>query len=1038
MASRPFEIFVTAAGRGRKPLTGRARPPYCTDMHTLRLTVAALLSAFSLAASARAALCPGDCNGDGRVAINELVRGVTIAAGETAYSLCRPLDVNGDGQVSVDELVGAVGNALAECPASVTLFHAPEVAGAAGPLGDGRGVLPNGRTVAPAGRQVNLDTFPLNLDFTPDGRSLLVTNDGWGDEEGERGLQLVDLATHQSTRIEVPHFFGLAISPQGDRVFVADGDSNTINALSYQNGTLQREPQALAKLSGFPTALAVSPDGSHLYVIGLTDNSFRSIDLATRTVHSADNPVGNFPYTLILSADGTRAFVSSWGVNNGTPPGDLVPPLPPLDPNAETRSSVAQVDLTDPDAPKVLGYTPIARSLAIDSRTIFGGSHPSAMALSPDGQLLYVTATNLDLLVVLDAATLSTVAEIPLNPFESGPLPTQLQGLYPNALAVRADGRRVYVADAGINAVQVIDVDPSARTFSSAGFIPVGWFPSALGLTSDGTLYVANAKGAGIGPNGADDATLIDINETTLSDTPYYIGRLVKGSLSIIDGVDDVDLTAGTTAVQQMNGLAPAEVRWVDGAPGAGEVERGLPVPIDFGSGPSDQIKHVVFILKENRTYDQVFGDIPEGNGDPRLVLFGQHITPNQHALARQFAMGDNFYCDAEVSITGHEWTDQANSTDFTEKLWPRNYNGNLSSLVIQFGQEGFAKSGYLFEALERQGVSFRVYGETFYFLTRYVAGIDGGGPQSLYPIILDAFGGTTAGVLAGIVNLVMNADIPALEAAGVKLDVLRTQVWPNMMLDYPANILANRTDAERAQLFLSELQQYEQNDNLPSFIFIWLPNDHTFGAAPSMPTPDSAVADNDDGLGRIVDGLSHSRFWPQTAIFVNEDDAQDGQDHVSAHRSLGLVISPYVKHGYISHVHHSNISMFKTMELLLGVQALTEYDRAATDMRDYFTSEPDLTPYAARPRQVALRLNLQPEEAPNAYLRRAAELSEHLNLSTVDEAGENLGRVLWLAHAGDQLERTKMYGVAVVCLLVGAMLAGGLVIGRRHAARTS
>ena len=1003
-------------------------------IHRLIVVSVLLVVSLSLPVPARAALCRGDCNGDGLVTINELIRSVTIATGAGAYRGCPPVDVDGDGQVSISDLVGAVIVALSACPDTATVYRAPELDAAAGPLADGKGVLPNGRTVDPAGEQVGLDTFPLNLAFTPDGRFLLVTNDGWGNEEGERGLQVVDLATRRSTRFEVPHFFGLAVAPTGDRVFVADGDANAIYALRFQDGTLTREEQPLLALpSGFPTGLAISPDGSHLYSIGLTDNTFRSIELGSGAVHNADKGIGNFPYTVIVSADGTHAFVSSWGLNNANPLSELLPPLPVIDPNSETRSSIARVDLTDPNAPKLLGYAPIARSLSIDARTIFGGSHPSAMALSPDGSFLYVTATNLDLLVVLDASTLALVAEVPLNPFESGPLAKQLQGLYPNALAVRADGRRVYVADAGINAVQVIDVDPSARTFTPAGLIPVGWFPSALGLSADGTLYVANAKGAGIGPNGAE---LIDINNENFGNTPYYIGRLVKGSLSIIEHVDDYDLVGGTATVRRLNGLAPVELQWVDGAPGPNQIQRGMPVPVEFGSGPSDQIKHVVFILKENRTYDQVFGDVAAGNGDTRLALFGETTTPNHHALAREFAMGDNFFCDGEVSIPGHEWTDEATTTDFTEKLWPRNYNGNLSSLVVQFGQEGFAKNGYLFEALERQGVPYRVYGETFHFLTRYVAGVDGGGPASLYPVILDAFGGNLGAVLSGLLNLI-NGDIPALEAAGVKVDVLRT-VWPNMMIDYPANILANRTDLERSQLFLGELAQFEQSGTLPNFLFIWLPNDHTFGAAPSMPTPDGAVADNDDGLGRIIDGLSHSRFWSDMAIFVSEDDAQDGNDHVSAHRTISLVASPYVKRGYISRVHHSNVSMLKTMELLLGVQPLTEYDRAATDMRDYFTSTPDLTPYAARPRQVAVRTNPEPEDAPNRYLRRAADLSEDLNLSMYDEAGENLGRVLWLVHAGEQLESRRAWAARLALLLVFGVIGGGVLVGRRHAARAS
>jgi DNA-binding beta-propeller fold protein YncE len=973
---------------------------------------------------ANGVLCGGDCNGDGIVTVDEIVRAVTIALDQSALRRCPPADSNGDQQVTINELVSAVDNALDACPATVTLFRAPEVTAPSGPLGNGDGVLPNGRRVAPAGLQVSLDTLPLNMALTPDARSVLLTNDGWGNQDGERGLQVVDLASRQSIRVEIPHFFGLALAPTGDRVFVSDGDTGTISALRLQDGAWRPEAAPIAHLTGYPTGLAVSHDGSHLYVVGLTDNRLHSIDLGTNTVHAADVPIGNFPYTVILSADDQRAYVSSWGLNNNNPISTLVPPLPPPDPNAETRSSVASVDLTDPDTPKLIKYAPIARSLSVDARTIFGGSHPSAMALSPDGRWLYVAATNMDLLVVLDSTTLDLVAEVPLNPFETGPLATQLQGFSPDALAVRADGRRVYVADAGINAVEVVDVDPAIPAFTPKGFIPVGWYPSALALGVDGTLYVANAKGAGVGPNIGDP----------LGDPRYYIGRVIRGSLSIIGDVDAYDLAAGTDLVRDLNGFRPVQVQWSDGSPDQGTVQRGSPIPIDYGSAASDKIKHVVFILKENRTYDQVFGDLPVGNGDPGLVIYGQQITPNAHAIAQQFALGDNFYCDGEVSLPGHEWTDQAESTDFTEKIWTRNDNAGISDLVAEFGQEGFAKNGYIFEALQEQGVSYRVYGETFHFLTRYVAGVDSGGVPSIYPAVLDAFGGVP-GVIAGLANL-LNGDVAALEKAGVNLDELRTKVWPNIMIGYPANIIPTFPDAQRAALFLSELQQFEQQGQMPSFVFIWLPNDHTWGAAPGNPTPDEAVADNDDGLGKIVDGLTHSSFWSDMAIFVTEDDSQDGQDHVSAHRSLSLVISPYVKHGYVSHVHNSLLSIVKTIELLLGVRPLTEYDRSATDMRDYFTTTADLSPYAALPKQVAFRTNPEPEDAPNAYLRRAAELSEDLNLSTYDEAGENLGLVLWLVHAGEQLEVRKARAAELTALGVLGMLTVAFLIGRRQASR--
>jgi len=975
-------------------------------------------------------LCPGDCNGNGGVTVDELTRSVGIALGEVPYRLCPPTDRGQNGVVTVDELIVAVNTALGGCPETVALYQAPETTAPAGPGENGTGVLPNGRRVDPAGVQVPLDTLPLNVQRMPDGRHLLVTNDGWGSEEGERGLQLVDTQTLQVNRVEIEHFFGLAVTPAGDRVFVANGDADRIEALAFDGNALIPEAQPLAELpSGtYPTGLAISFDGSYLYAVGLLDNSLWSIDLVTNEARKAGSAVGNFPYTVILSPDGRRAYVSSWGLNNGNSTGFVPSPLPPIDPSLPTMSSVAVLDLTDPVNPQLLRYIPIARSLKIDNRTIFGGSHPSAMQLSADGKLLFVTATNLDLLVVLDTEAMSTVAEIPLNTFDDRPLPEQLQGFYPNALALSPDGQRLYVAHAGINAVQAVDIDAEARRFTPLGFIPTGWFPSALALSPDGTLYVANGKGAGVGPNGPE---LVDISLTTMSSTPFYIGRLLKGSLSIVNDVDTFDLTAGSEQVRALNGFDPVQARWVDGAPGAGEVQRGQPVPIDFGSGPSDTIRHVVFILKENRTYDQVFGSFPGGDGDPALELFGEDVTPNHHALAAEFAMGDNFFADAEVSIPGHEGTDQGNSNDFTEKIWVRNYNGEIPDSIVQYGQEGFCKAGYIFQALENQGVPFRVYGEAFEFLSRFQAGIDGQGVESTFANILAAFGSVEK-VVTLLPDLV-NGNIQALRDAGVDVDLLANVVWPNLRLDYSSNILPDKTDVERAGQFLEELAAYEESGELPNFIFIWIPNDHTFGAAPNTPTPRSALSDNDTALGMIVDGLSHSSFWSHMAIFVTEDDAQDGQDHVSAHRTIGMVISPYVKRGYVSHVHHSNVSMLKTMELLLGGPPRSQYDRYALDMRDYFTSTPDLTPFVARARQVAPALNPTVEQASNAYLRRAAEISATLDLDMYDEAGENLSRVLWLVHVGERVEREKAWARAISLSLVISLLAGGIVIGRRR-----
>jgi len=990
-----------------------------------------------IAGSAQA-LCPGDCNGNGRVVIDEVVRATAIGLGNQAARICPPADTNGDGSITVDELLGSIKSAAAGCASTVLIHRAAAQMEPAGPLADGNGeaVLPNGRRITPAGVQIPAETLPLNLALTPDGRHLIVTNDGYSDVHQRQFLQVIDTDTLAVDKVEVHHFVGLAVTPTSDRVFVAnDAGPTRVEGLHFEGDTLVHDSTPVANLPDvtFPVGLALSPDASHLYGVGLRSNAFLSIDLATGAVHTANVRIGNLPYGVVVAPDGQRAYVSSWGINGGNGDTTIPAPLPPLNPNDQQRSSVAVVDVSNPDAPRLLHYIVVSRgvgsvgpNLGVNNHTIYGGIHPSAMALSPDGTLLYVTATDVDVLAVVDTATASTIAMVPLNVFEAGPVDQQLQGVYPNALTVSADGRRLYVADAGINAVQVVSVDPQARTFTPMGFIPTGWYPSALALSADGTrLYVANGKGASIGPNGG-EAFDEENNPTT------YIAQLLKGSVSVIDDVTDYDLDAGTAQVTANNGFAPAPVRWVDAEPKPGEVERGTPVPIDFGSGPSDVIKYAVFILKENRTYDQVFGKLPGGNGDPDLAVFGPDVTPNAQALATQFAAGDNFFDDGEVSTPGHEWADQANCNDFTEKMWPSNYDRNLPSTVLEEGQEGFAKGGFFFQAMERQGIPYRVYGETLSLLSHFAAGDNGHGVASIATHLTSAFGSLPS---LGDITTIVNGDIESLRSKGVNVDLLKTVVWPNHMLDYPSNILANRTDVERANIFRGELASFAQTGQLPHFIHIWLPNDHTFGASAGSPTVRSAVADNDAGLGMIIDALTHSPFWPQMAIFVTEDDAQDGEDHVSAHRTVGLVISPYVKHGYVSHVHHSNVSMTKTIELLLGATPLSQFDRYATDMRDYFTAVPDLTPYVALPRTFLPETNPLAAQAPNVYLRRAADLSATLNFAVYDEAGDGLSRVIALVRIGENIEQQKAWVPRISVLLLAGLIAGGALVRRRHGA---
>ncbi len=1001
-------------------------------MRTLRVSIVSFVMAFSVAVhpnAGHAALCASDCNGDGQVFVNELIRAVGVALESTPYRTCPPADTGRDGAVTVDEVLQGVQRGLDGCPAEIATFQAPEQVAPAGPMSGGLGILPSGRRVTPAGTQVATETMPLNMALTADGNTLVVTNDGYSDDHDELFLQAFDTHTLAVSKIDVQQFYGLAMTPGGESIFVGSDQNGTpdrIDKLTLHDGRLSKAETPFLTLpdNTFPSGLALSQDGSHLFALGMRTNSFLSIDLATKTVHQADKQAGNYPYSVLLAKDGKRAFVTSWGINNANPP-DFVPaPLPPSDANKTERSALVEIDLTNPDAPVVLRHVPIARSVRVNHRTEHGGSHPSAMALSPDGAFLYITATNVDLLIVLDAATLTRIAEVPLNIFEPGPVDGQLQGLYPNALAVSPDGKRLYVADAGISAVQVINVDATARTFTTAGFIPTGWYPTSLALTNDGKrLYVGNTKAAAAGPNGGPGFN------GTYNDS--YIGQLLKGSLSVIDNVDQYDLQAGQAQVVVNCGFAPQTQRWVDGVAADGELQRGGPVPADFGAGPSEAIEHVVFIFKENRTYDQIYGTFPGGNGDPSLAEWASGPTPNHQALAREFAMGDNFFNDGEVSILGHQWQDQSNCTDWTEKLWPGNYDRNLPSGITEQGQEGFAKGGYLFDALERQDISFRVYGETLGLLSRFSTGINQGGVGSIALPLTQAFPGRLP--TADEIFQIVNGDIESLRAKGVNIDILKNTVWPNQMLDYPANIIPNRLDTERAELFKGELDAYTARGVLPKFLFIWLPNNHTFGATPGEPTPRSAIADNDAGLGMVVDGLTHSPFWPKMAIFVTEDDPQGGVDHVSAHRTLDLVISPYAKRGYVSHRHHSSMSINKTMLLLMGAAPMSQYDRYATDMRDYFTTESDLTPYTARPRNFPPEVNPQPGAAPNVFLRQAGELSEDLDLSTYDLDGNEMSRILALVSMGEKAERASSLASAQVMIAFALLISSAVLYGRRR-----
>ena len=517
--------------------------------------------------------------------------------------------------------------------------------------------------------------------------------------------------------------------------------------------------------------------------------------------------------------------------------------------------------------------------------------------------------------------------------------PNAPNGSTPNSLALSADGKVLLVANADNNNVAVIDVQERGGS-QSLGYVPVGWYPTSVRFhPSDGRLLVANGKGLmpkanRQGPNPLNDPPR-NVRE--------YIGGLFRGSLSLVAPPSSVAMAQYTRAAYQCSPLRG------DRQPVAKPRDPKNPIPAQVGDpGP---IEHCIYIVKENRTYDQVFGDIAEGNGDASLCIFPERVTPNHHALAREFVLLDNFYVESEVSADGHEWSMAAYATDFVEKTWPLLYRGGKGKLT--YPSEGAftiarPAGGYIWDRCNEAGVSYRSYGE---FINN--------------------------GARPGLPG---TARVKSLEG---HFDPL----FRGYDLDYP--------DAKRADRFIAELARFEREGKLPQFIVLRLPNDHTYGTRAGKPTPTAMVADNDLALGRVVEAVSRSKFWKSTAIFVVQDDAQNGSDHVDAHRTVALAISPFTKRRSVDSTMYSTSSMLRTMELILGLQPMSQFDAAARPMYASFQAEPNLAPYKHREANVDI-------SAVNPATAWGAEISQRLDFSKEDIADDLLlNEVVWRSVRG-------------------------------------
>ena len=771
-----------------------------------------------------------------------------------------------------------------------------------GSLGGGETLLPNGWRIAPAGRHMAIGDLPLNLVLSPDGRYLIVTNNGYS----KPTLRVVDLehgVVSQTVSLE-DAWLGLAWRPDGTRLYSSGAAANSVIELAWRNGrlsmagTLPLGRSAREKIEGsketvpqsFVGGISISPDGTRLAAAHVLGQVVSLVDLATGNIRvTTDVPAE--PYSTLFSKDGSMLFVSIWGG--------------------------ARVLLLDP------------RTLAIKG-SVTVGEHPNAMVEAPDGRL-FVACANTNAVYVIDPWKMKAVEQISVALFPQAP-----PGSTPNALTLSPDGNKLLVANADNNTVAVVDVSkPGAGRV--AGFIPTGWYPTGVAFSAHGeAIYILNGKGLAslANPRGAQAG--IPAADGQVRDS------LIQGSLSILPTPDDETLRRYTNTVFRVTPYSDA-TRLSPAAP-AGDT------PIPKHVGDPSPIKHVFYVIRENRTYDQILGDLDRGNGDPTLALFGEQITPNAHALAREFVTLDNFYVNSEVSYDGHEFSTGAMATDAVQKLWPVNYAERGAAYLSEgggtmrnaYGNLAAPQNGYIWDACIRAGKTVRSYGE-------YAEG--------------DASKGG------------MTAKVPGLDG----------RVAP-----YYASWNLHLPDAKRIDAWLDEFRKFEADGSLPALSIVYLPDDHTSGVSAGFPTPRAMIAENDQALGRLVDTISHSKYWNDSAIFVLEDDAQNGPDHVDAHRSIALVISPYVKRGSVDSTLYTTSAMLRTMEMILGLPPMSQYDAAAHPMYNAFTNTPALAPFTRRDARVKL-------DEMNGGAGPDARASAAMNFAQPDMAPEiELNEILW------------------------------------------
>ena len=889
--------------------------------------------------------------------------------------------------------------------------------------------LPSSKLLLPPvpGHPQPTNTFPTADDLSPDGKYLAILNNGYGTEESDyqQSIAILDLSTHKVTdfpdsrlgqRAGQTYYLGLAFSQDGSRLYASiasltdptgkkpSDTGNGVAVYSFQDGRLAPErfikiplaPLARGKKSiadskelprgsaiSYPAGLAVLPgaDSEKLLVAeNLADDAIvldtssgkilQRFPLSTAAVVPAA-----FPYSVIATRDGKTGFCSLWNA-----------------------SAVAELNLETGKVVRLI-------SLLAPKSKVAVGSHPTSMLLTPDQKYLYVALTNSDRVAVIDVEKGEMVGLL------STELPEQeYGGSTPDAIAQSPDGKRLFVADASADAVAVFDTSgletnpPGASSPQKAlGFIPTEWYPTALAVSGDG-LMIVTGKGEGTGPNAG---PLVKAHPRKNRKYPY-IATLLHGSVAVV-GVSDVQsrLAELTHEVELSNLMLakPKEAALFNGRPGP--------------------IRHVIYIIKENRTYDQIFGDLKPGNGDPSLCMYGEDITPNEHALAKQFGVIDNFYCSGEVSGDGHVWSMAAITSDYNEKTWEIGYRSRERTYDFEgevLGHNPLAENipdvddpgtGYIWADVASHGLTHRNYGE---FVSTHWCdqGPTGASPKAGTPLVSQ--GACRQKLVRNGQPLPANVGDPRGSASpwpwAVPMIAFDEATKPELQGHFDPNFADFRLDYPdqfRADEFINEFdafvkaRQTGQGDRLPQFVILRLPNDHTAGTSPGMPTPSASIADNDLAVGRVVDAVSHSPYWDDTAIFILEDDAQDGPDHVDAHRSTMLVISKYSPGSsaqpFADHNFYTTVSTIHTMETLLGLPPMNNNDAQAPVMAPDFSGSGNQPAFTAdyRNQKDGLIYQMNSPHAPGA---RASARMDFVHADQANAA--DLNRILWRDRKGN------------------------------------